>query len=209
MRKSLFPLLGIGLAASFMVSGFPATAQADTTSSVAQGVGSGVLNNASYFGNVPDNTPVTVDVVMKVQNQTQLANFIDGTVNSSSSNFRKYLSPDQFSNLYGGNKSTISAVQLYFKLFGIQTTVAKDNLVITANGTAGQFNKAFNISLQWATYQGKKFHGTKQAPQLPSTLANSILCILGLSDYSNLESNAIKRDVAPGDNTPTGPLSLG
>lgn len=183
-------IAAVGTLASVMA---PAVAFADTTSSQAipQGVGPGVLQQASYFGDTDPNTPVTVDIVMKLQNQGQLAQFINQTT-TPGRGFRQYLSTSSFASKYAPNPQIASAIQTYLRAYGIQSTVYSDKLVITATGTAGQFNKAFNISLMNASLHGKKFHATKTPPQAPPSIANSILCILGLSNYSDFTSQAVK-----------------
>ncbi len=208
MTKLTRSLAIIGLASAMSLTAIPTFAAADTNQSIPQGVGSGVLNNTNYFGDLDPNTPVTIDIVMKLQNKNALAQFINQTTDPNSRNFRHYLSPTDFARQYAPSDAQVLAIVGYLKAFGIQSTVYPDHLIVTASGTAGQFNKAFSIVLKNATYHGKRFHATPQAPKAPSNIANDILCILGLSNYSDFHSNAIKR-VDNGDtSTPTGPLNL-
>jgi kumamolisin len=208
MTKLTRSLAIIGLASAMSLTAIPTFAAADTNQSIPQGVGSGVLNNTNYFGDLDPNTPVTIDIVMKLQNKNALAQFINQTTDPNSRNFRHYLSPTDFARQYAPSDAQVLAIVSYLKAFGIQSTVYPDHLIVTASGTAGQFNKAFSIVLKNATYHGKRFHATPQAPKAPSNIANDILCILGLSNYSDFHSNAIKR-VDNGDtSTPTGPLNL-
>ncbi|WP_029422212.1 S53 family peptidase [Alicyclobacillus macrosporangiidus] len=186
----------------------PSVGMADSEQEIPQGVGSGILQNASYFGDVPDDTPVTVDIVMKVQNQDDLEAFITQTTDPRSPNYRHYLTPVQFKQRYAPSDGEIRQITAYLAQFGIQSTVYPDNLIITANGTAGQFNRAFNIALKWAQFDGKRFHATKANPKFPSSLAQDILCVLGLSDYSDFTARLIKRADVSGNDTPVGPLNL-
>jgi len=175
--------------------------------SVQQGVGSSVLQNADYFGNTAPSTPVTVDIVLKVQNEAQLQHFITESVTPQSRDYRNYLTVSQFRQKYTPSADATQAIISYLAQFGIQSQVYSDGLVITATGTAGDFNKAFSITLQNAKFQGKRFHATKQAPRVPGLLAKDILCVLGLTDYSDLKSLSIKRPDST-TNSPTGPLNL-
>ncbi len=213
-------MLTVAAASAMMVGVVPGLSHAATPSSggsgdatISQGVGSAVLNNANYFGNVDPSTQVTVDIVMKVQNQEALSSYINQTVDPSSRNYHKYLSVDQFKSKFAPNPSEINVITHYLKAFGIDSSVYQDNLIITATGTVAQFNKAFSVDIQKAGYKGKAFHATKRAPRAPKNVADNILCILGLSDYSNFTSNTIKRSdtIAPADDkndSPQGPLSL-
>lgn len=203
-------LLTVGLTSVMGLAALPTMGMAATQQAVAQGVGSAVLQNADYFGGVDPSTPVTVDIVMKLQHQDQLAQYINNTVTPGSHGYRNYLSVSAFNKQYAPDVKEIRDITDYLASYGIQSKVYPDNLIITANGTAGQFNQAFNVVLQNASYNGKKFHAPKGTPKVPAKIGNDILCVLGLSDYSNLQSNAIKQPgpLTEGDSTPVGPLSL-
>ncbi|MCL6516042.1 protease pro-enzyme activation domain-containing protein [Alicyclobacillus sp.] len=190
------------------VAAIPAVGMADTQQPVPQGIGSGVLQNASYFGNVPGSTPVTVDIVMKIQHQDKLEQFVAQTTDPKSPNFRRYLTPTQFQQRFAPSDGEIQAITDYLAHFGIQSQVYPDHLIITANGTAEQFNRAFNVVLQWAEFNGKRFHAAKANPKVPAALANDILCVLGLSDYSRFTTRFVKQADASGSDTPAGPLNL-
>ena len=190
----------------------PSLTNAAETQKVAvqQGVNQQVLQNASVFGDLPGDTPVTVDIVMKIKNKEKLTRFITDSTTPGNKTYRHYLSVDQFSKSYGVNPELIKQATNYLNSFGIQTKVYPNNLIITATGTADQFNKAFSITLKREKYKGKTFHGTKDTPKLPASFGKDILCILGLSNYSNLSSRAVKQPAPLTDNgtSPTGPLSL-
>ncbi|NHM30740.1 S53 family peptidase [Neobacillus terrae] len=205
--------LTIGTAASLLLGTLPAVSFAQQNDKVAiqQGNGAGILGNANYFGDLDPSTVVTVDIVMKLQNKDGLAHYINETTDKYSIHFRKYLSVNDFKENFAPSSSQVSAVTKYLNYFGITSKVYQDNLIITASGTVDQFNKAFNVDIQKASYKGKYFHATKRNPTAPKNVAENILCILGLSDYSNFKANSIKRSdtIAPEDNnSPSGPLSL-
>jgi subtilase family serine protease len=80
--------------------------------------------------------------------------------------------------------------------------VYPDGLDISAKGTAAQFNRALNLSLTnyrvQSTPVNKKDHprptvayGSSRDPQLPSRFAGPILAILGLTNYSAAQSQAV------------------
>jgi kumamolisin len=176
---------------------------------VQQGVNPQVLQNASVFGDLPGNTSVTVDIVMKIKNKDKLAKFINDSTTPGNQNYRQYLSVDQFSKSYGENPELIKQATDYLKSFGIQSKVYPNNLIITATGTVDQFNKAFQITLKIEKYNGRIFHGTKDTPKVPVSFGNDILCILGLTNYANFTSHAVKQPAPLTDHdTPTSPPSL-
>jgi kumamolisin len=195
-----------------LLTAVPSLTNAATPTNVAvqQGINPQVLQNASVFGNVPGDTPVTVDIVMKINNKNDLAEFIKNTTTPGNRNYRHYLSVDQFKKNFGADPESINKATSYLNAFGIKTSVYPNNLIITANGTADQFNKAFSVKLKKEKYKEKEFHGTEDNPKVPATFGKDILCILGLSNYSNYTSHAVKQVVPLEENgsTPVGPLNL-
>lgn len=204
--------LTIGTASALLLGTLPGISHAAGNEvSIPQGVGTGVYKGAKYFGDLNPNTVVSIDVVLKVQNKDQLANYINSTVTPGSGNYRNYLSVSDFQSSYAPSSDTVKAITSYLKSFGIQTSVYPDHLIVSATGKVKDLNKAFNVELREASYKGKSFHAVQNDPQLPSNIASNVLCILGLSNYSNFHTNTIKRadTLAPQDNnSPEGPLSL-
>jgi len=188
IKKLAGTLLAVFAAAGVSMQGMAVSAQADT--SLAQGMGPAVTQNATVFGNTPSNTPVTVGIILKTNNTNQLAQYIRATTTPGNRDFRKFLNTAQFTQRYGQDPSTVNEIVQYFKGYGIGATVLANNLDITLTGTAGQFNQAFNVKLQDMRYHGKKFHGTKKPPTAPSNVGKNILAVLGLSNYSPFASNA-------------------
>ncbi|KUO96070.1 S53 family peptidase [Ferroacidibacillus organovorans] len=181
LASALWPLTGL------------TAAHADTTDvKVPQGVGETVLNNAAVFAATPANTPVTVTIVLNTVNTQALQSYIQQTTTPGSSTYHQFLSVDQFATQFGQPANVIQAITSYLSQYGITSTVFANHLAITANGTAGQFNRAFSVNLLNMTYDGHDFHGTKISPMLPETLAQTVLAVLGLTNYGNFSSRAVK-----------------
>ncbi|MDP4161902.1 MAG: protease pro-enzyme activation domain-containing protein [Bacillota bacterium] len=207
LKKSLLTVAAAGTLLFGSTPAFSVSAAGNQV--VPQGTGAAVLQGTNYFGDMDPSTVVTVDFVMKLQNKNDLEKYINETVTPNSPHYRKYLNVTEFKAKYAPNPSFINATTSYLQAFGIQSNVHPDNLIITATGTVAQFNKALNIELQYASYKGKSIHATKKNPTLPGVIANNILCILGLNNYSNLESRAVKQpEVLDPNDVPKGPLSL-
>ncbi|MDF2909858.1 MAG: putative periplasmic aspartyl protease [Sporolactobacillus laevolacticus] len=175
---------------------------------VSQGTGRAVLNNADYFGDLRDNTPVSVDIVLKVKNEHLLQSYIDRSVNPNSAFYHKYLNVHEFGSNFGASPATISALTQYLKNYHISTKVYANQLIVSASGTAGDFNKAFSVTIQKAKFKGRSFHAAKNGPKLPRFLANNVLAVLGLTNYSELTPRSVKRPLKLTPNASGGPLSL-
>ena len=166
---------------------------------VAQGVDPASLPGSTVFGDTPASTPETVSFVLRAQNLGQLEANVTGGVSH-------FLTVNQFASAYGQSSATISALENYLDKFGVKTSAYANNLDVVANGTAGQFDKA--LAVQQHQYHvpaspghggrtgvpAQTVHGTPQSPQLPTSIANSVLAILGLSNYQSFVSNAVHTD---------------
>ncbi len=192
MRNARFALASAAALVFATIGLSSAGALAANRTAVAQGTASAVVDSATVFGSTPSNTPVTVSIVLKTRNAGQLQGFIQSTVTPGSANYRKFLSTPQFAAQYGQSPETIQAIEQYFQQYGITSSAYADNLDITLNGTAGQFDQAFSVVLENMSYHGQNFHGTKDAPTLPNQVASSILAVLGLTNYSPFSSTAVQ-----------------
>ena len=197
----------LGATTAIMTTGGLLIAAASTpvmaAQSVPQGVSAPVAQSATVFGTTPTNEPVTVSIILTARNQSQLANYIQQTVTPGSRNYRKFLSTKQFAQTYGQSPEVIQAIVSYFKSYGISAQVYPNNLDITLNGTAGQFNQAFGVVLQNMQYKGQKFHGVTKNPKLPSSLAGPILAVLGLTNYAPFSSSAAQAPASVLQKLPT------
>lgn len=210
-KKKLLTLVAAGTLVIGVIPGISHAATGTDKEGISQGVDSQILEDASYFGDLAPDTQVTIDIILKIQNQDALERYIKETVTPGNTNYRHYLSVDQFKDYFAPNSYQVNSITNYLKNFGIDSNVYPNNLVITAKGTVGQFNKAFSVDIQKAVYKGKAFRATKRVPQAPKTIADHILCVLGLSDYSSLVSNSIKQPetlTSKDQNAHNGPLSL-
>ncbi|WKB35071.1 protease pro-enzyme activation domain-containing protein [Terrilactibacillus sp. S3-3] len=173
---------------------------------VAQGTGSAVLKKASFFSDMPDSKKISIDIVLKTRNQTLLQRFIQDSVNSASSAYHHYISVKTFKDTFGAAAGTVNEATSYLKKYGIHTSVYPDNLIITATGTVGQFDKAFSVDIQKTKLSGKTFQATKQEPTVPQYISKNVLAVLGLSDYSMFSSQSVKPPVKMHSQQSSGPL---
>jgi kumamolisin len=195
----------------------PAQGSTSPTSSkvaVPQGITMAGLNAKSVFPVAPG-TKETVSFALKMQDERQLAARVDAGIRP-----RDFLSVAQFAQQYGQPEWNIRALEKYLGSYGIKTYAYADHLVVTATGTAGEFDKALTVrqdeyrSSAVRPHDGLagrpafSFHGTKDRPLLPRRLARIVQSILGLTNYPIFGSSAVHAQVATPSKTTAG-LQLG
>ena len=210
MARSVRLRLWAGLAAGAVVAAVPVAATAASASTapggntlvrVTPGISAANVPGAVGFGTTPASTPETVSFVFKERNLGQLEAAVIGGV-------KNYVSVGQFAREYGANPAVISGLESYLGKFGITTSAYADNVDVVANGTAGEFDQALAVTQHQykapavrgrdglAGIRAQTFHGTAQEPEVPAYIADSLVAVLGLTDYSPFASQAVHADTS-------------
>lgn len=188
-------VLALAFAASIGTGSAHATTNNDTKVAVAAGTNVTAIPGAKAFGDTDPSTPEHVSFVLKERAKGSLEAQVEHGVHHQ-------LSVSQFARKYGQSERTIHELTSYLASFGIKTTVYADRVDVAASGTAGQFDKA--LAVQQKNYKvpaqhgrnglgripAQTVHGTAQQPKLPRHVADSVLAVLGLSNYGPFSSDA-------------------
>ena len=190
LRASLVAALVAALAAVAATAAVGG-AKAGGYVTVSQGAGAAVLSGYTPFGTTDPSTPETVSIILKANDINRLkAQVLAGMPGG-------FVSVHQFAREYGQSPSVIGAIERYLGRFGIKATAMQDNLVIQTSGTAGEYDKAFQVTQQNFHVSANRphggrhtmvVHGTKQNPKVPSDWGGAILAVLGLSSYPTQQS---------------------
>lgn len=164
---------------------------------VGQGVSPATIANVQVFTGTPDSTPETVSFILDENHVQQLEQQTDR-------GFNNYLSVSQFAQQYGQSQSNINALTSYLAGFGITSSVMADDVDIQTTGTAGDYNAALSVTQN--NYGApsdpnghghgsffEHFHGPTTSPQLPFHLAQFVLAVFGLTNYSPYASQTATR----------------
>src|SRR3984957_17891406 len=220
MARSVRLRLWAGLAVGAVVAAVPVAATAANASSgpgrntlvrVTPGVSAATVPGAGPFGTTPATTPETVSFVFKEQNLGQLEAAV-------TSGIKNYLSVGQFAREHGANPALISALKSYLGQFGITTSADADNVDVVANGTAGEFDKALSVTQKQykvpelrgrdgsVTVRAQTIHGAAEAPERPAYIADNLVAVLGLTNYSpfgsqtdHVDSSVLKKQSSSSD----------
>jgi hypothetical protein len=111
------------------------------------------------------------------EQQAALDSYLAQLQDKSSPNYHKWLTPEQFGQLYGPADSDIAALVAWLESHGLQVeTVSKGRTNIAFNGTVSQVEEAFHTSihsfLMNESQTGEQqFYSNTTDPQIPSALA--------------------------------------
>jgi kumamolisin len=176
-------------------AGAASASGSDPMTAVPQGIKAQDLPNAKVFGNTPASTPETVSFVLKGRGLSTLESAVQHGTQAP-------LSVAAFTAAYGQTDGVVSALENYLGAYKITTTHTADNLDVTANGTAGNFDQALDIKQSeyhvpaqagrdgMGGEPAQTVHGTTTAPELPASIGQDILGVFGITNYAPFVSQA-------------------
>jgi hypothetical protein len=146
------------------------------------------LSLATLKGNVPrlaraeldqgeaaPSTPLThmrLVLSRSAEQQVALDSYLAQLQSKSSPNYHKWLTPEQFGQLYGPADSDIAALVAWLESRGLQVeTVSKGRTNIAFNGTVSQVEEAFHTSIHSFQAGDRQFTSNSTALRIPSALA--------------------------------------
>lgn len=184
-------LLIAPLTVGILLTGMSATASAHFQG--LQGllaVGHGVRPNDAMIQPVTDLGPadpnqiVSMSIVLKAHNTSQLANYIAQTVDPASSNYHKFLSVSQYRSLYAPPATDVNQLLSFLTAHGIQSYAYGDGLLVKAVGPASAFEQLFQIQIENFSINGSSFYAASKALAFPKAFAKLVLTTVGLSNYA-------------------------
>jgi subtilase family serine protease len=220
VRSRLWAGLAAGaLAAAVPVAATAGSAQASAAERIPTGFLASAVPGASAFGTTPSDTSEQVSFIMKENNISQLESAVTRGLTS-------FDSVRQFAARYGASPAVVSALRSYLGSFGITTSAYPGNVDVSASGTAGEFDAALSVTQEnyhvpaRQTFNGNRIpaqtvYSATRAPNLPSSIGQHVLAILGLTNYAPFASNAVHENTpvtvkpspsssdAPGDYLPS------
>ncbi len=138
------------------------------------------LTNATDLGTLAASQPITVRVGLQLQNVDQLKSLVASG---------GQLDPGSFTASYGPTAAQISAVTSYLSSQGFSNiSVEPNNVLISADGTAGQAAQAFNTSLHSFSQNGATVYANVTPAYVPTSLSGNVIAVLGLNNIPGMQS---------------------
>ena len=165
---------------------------AHPTGSVAKTVVSArVLNfdTAIVRGSVEDNYPVSIVVNLKLRNEATMDGFLKELHRAGSPAFHQWLSSEEVTEDFAPTVEQAQAVVDYLTEQGFSNVqIAKNRLLITADGTAAAARRAFNTDLVHLTLNGEVGIANTGAVQMPAAVADQVQNVLGLQTVQKVHT---------------------
>jgi subtilase family serine protease len=138
-------------------------------------------------GGAPPNLPMDrILLVLKrsPDQEAALQSLLEQQQDTSSPNYHKWLTPDQFGQQFGPADADVQAVTSWLSSYGFQSIqVSKGRSVIEFSGTAAQVENALHTSIHRYVVNGESHWANASDPQVPTALAPVIGGVVSLHDF--------------------------
>ena len=172
----------LSIAAILSIFTFRADAQSVLTRHVRTAVQSG---EAKYFGRLPANETMQLDLVLPLRNQPALDAFVKAVYDPSSPSYRHFLTPVEFTQRFGPSQADYDAVVAYAKANGLTVVGgSRDGMDVQVKGPVSAVEGALHLTMR--TYQhpteNRIFYGPDSEPT--TDLPFALWHVSGLDNYS-------------------------
>ncbi|MEE8825331.1 pseudomonalisin precursor [Lentilactobacillus sunkii] len=130
------------------------------------------------------NKTVSLDIVLKPQNEDQLTNRVYAVNTPGNSDFKNFYTPTQFRGEFGQPASVVGEFKPFFKKYNLKSHAFSNGLIIRVDGKVKNINKAFATNLQTAKYHSNPVQFSSKKPVMPDNLADHVMTILGITTIS-------------------------
>jgi hypothetical protein len=118
------------------------------------------------------------------EQESALRSLIDDQQDKSSTNYHRWLVPEEFGATYGPADSDIAAVVNWLKVSGFEVaSVSKGRTVIEFSGTAGLVKQAFGTAIHKFAVKGEEHWANASEPSIPRALAPVVVGALSLHNF--------------------------
>ena len=117
-------------------------------------------------------------------------------LDKSSPNYHKWLTPEQFGQIYGPADSDIAAIEAWLQSHGLTVeSVSTGRTNIAFSGTVSQMEEAFHTSIHSYEVAGRQFYANISNPRIPNALAS---VVTGIAHLNTLEPRPHSTVARPG-----------
>ncbi len=142
------------------------------------------LAGLQALGHFDSTTNLQLAIGLPLRNQQTLTNFLRELYDPASTNYQKYLTPEQFTEKFGPTEDDYQKVITFAKASGLTVTTTHPNrVVLDVSGPVPTIEKAFHVTLRVYKHptEPRNFHAPDVDPSVPTDLP--VLDVSGLDDF--------------------------
>ncbi|HEX8926615.1 MAG TPA: protease pro-enzyme activation domain-containing protein, partial [Terriglobales bacterium] len=138
-------------------------------------------------GRAPDSLPAERMLLLlsrAPEQETALAQFLEDQQNSTSPNYRRWLTPEEFGQKFGPADADVQTITAWLQTQGFRVNrVAQSKNLIEFSGTSAQVRNSFRTELHKYVVDGKEYWANATDPQIPSALTPVVKGFVALNNF--------------------------
>ncbi|MGH8128342.1 MAG: S53 family peptidase, partial [Gammaproteobacteria bacterium] len=140
---------------------------------------------------------IKLTVGLNLRNEIKLKSFLEQVQNPHSSVYHQWLTPGEFTRLYGPTKAEVARVEQFLKAQGINVlNVSANRVLIHTEATTAKYEHVLGIRINDYRLNGRSFYSTPDSPELPRALAPLVNGILGLNGGVRMRPHLLGKTVS-------------
>ena len=154
--------------------------------------------NRQPVGRLAGSARLNLAIGLPLRNPEALSNLLQQIYDPASSNYRRYLTPAQFTEMFGPTKEDYQALISFAAANGFTVTATHPNrVVLDVAGAVTNIERVFQVTMRIYQHprEARTFHAPDVEPSLGLTVP--VLNISGLEDYSLPRPNHRLKALAP------------
>jgi subtilase family serine protease len=180
-RRRRYLITAAGILACTLLLACPATADMQNMVKLVGNHPTGVVGEPT--GRMAPQRMLTITVTLKLRDQEGLQRLLSQQQNPSSPDYRRWLTPQEFSSRFGPDPSQFKAVRHWLAAQGFEIeSSSMERRSITVKGSAGLAERVFQTEIM--TYAGDSYANAAD-PSIPAQFATVIGAISGLDNIAH------------------------
>lgn len=134
------------------------------------------------LGRAAPGTPLHLALGLAPRDVAGAARLLRQMYTPGSQSYHRFLTPAGYLQRFAPTDAQVGAVTAYLSRAGfVHVSAASNHLLVTADGTVAQAQRAFHTSLHGFLVAGRRVVGNVTPASVPSTLAGTVDTVIGLS----------------------------
>lgn len=151
--------------------------------------------SANVKGATPSTDAVGFRVYLGLRNSANAEAMARAVTDPSSSSYRQFMTPGAFRNTFAPSQADVGTVRSWLQSQGFSIVYTPtNNHYVSAEGTAAQVEAAFGVKLNQYSVNGLSLRAPASDLTIPSSLATSVVSVLGIDQSSALTEPLNRRD---------------
>lgn len=151
------------------------------------------VSSAVFVGHHNPKAMLNISVALSLHDTDKLAAFMHDVADPGSRDYRKFLTPRQFTERYCPSAAQVWAVEQFLRQRGITVgSVSANNMRIHASASTAAMEAAFGVAINdYKRADGTTFYSASTDPSFPANVSGYVKAVFGLDDAVQYRSHAI------------------